>query len=137
VSGIGHDNGCGYSPAPIRRAEKGGTAAAGRQNLEVDGRRVTLFPRNETQRELGVFFVRSDRRDGAGSNSSATVKLKLSKLEHTRPKRVVGAEKCSSLLILPAETAIIDKVEPKLRPQPQTDCCPRDIIRGFQSHPDL
>src|SRR5436190_16981693 len=100
--------------------------------LEVDGKRVTRFLGMNDSVSWAV--VRSEgetvpvkfERDG----QVQTVQVEPYKAE-TRGWRRKGVRQ---LLILPAETAIIDKVEPNA-PAAAAGLRPRDIIRGFNQTP--
>jgi regulator of sigma E protease len=100
--------------------------------LEVDGRRVTRFLGMNDSVSWAV--VRSEgetvpvkfERDG----KVETVQVEPYKAETRGWRR----KSVRQLLILPAETAIIDKVEPN-SPAAAAGLRPRDIIRGFNHTP--
>src|SRR5258708_36208363 len=100
--------------------------------LEVDGERVTRFLGMNDSVSWAV--VRSEgetvpvkfERDG----QLQTVNVEPYKSETGRWRR----KSVRQLLILPAETAIIDKVEPNT-PAAAAGLRPRDIIRGFNHTP--
>src|SRR5437588_2440236 len=100
--------------------------------LEVDGKRVTRFLGMNDSVSWAV--VRSEgetvpvkfQRDG----KVETVQVEPYKAETRGWRR----KSVRQLLILPAETAIIDKVEPD-SPAAKAGLQPRDIIRGFNHRP--
>ena len=100
--------------------------------LEVDGKRVTRFLGMNDSISWAV--VRSEgetvpvkfERDG----QVQTVQIEPYKAETRGWRR----KSVRQLLILPAETAIIDKVEPD-SPASAAGLRPRDIIRGFNHQP--
>jgi regulator of sigma E protease len=120
----------GYT-MPDSPAEKVGLRP-GDKILEVDGKRVTRFLGMNDSVSWAV--VRSEgetvpvkfERDG----QVQTVQVEPHKAETRRWSR----KSVRQLLILPAETAIIDKVEPN-SPAVAAGLRPRDIIRGFNHTP--
>ena len=116
---------------PDSPAEKVGLRP-GDKILEVDGRRVTRFLGMNDSVSWAV--VRSEgetvpvkfERDG----KVETVQVEPYKAETSGWRR----KSVRQLLILPAETAIIDKVEPN-SPAAAAGLRPRDIIRGFNHTP--
>src|SRR3984893_18455828 len=100
--------------------------------LEVDGKRVTRFLGMNDSVSWAV--VRSEgetvpvkfERDG----QTQTVQVEPYKAETRGWRR----KSVLQLLILPAETAIIDKVQPN-SPASEAGLQPRDIIRGFNHTP--
>src|SRR6266568_6893151 len=116
---------------PDSPAEKVGLQP-GDKILEVDGRRVTRFLGMNDSVSWAV--VRSEgetvpvkfERDG----KVETVQVEPYKAETRGWRR----KSVRQLLILPAETAIIDKVEPNA-PAAAAGLRPRDIIRGFDQTP--
>src|SRR6266704_4278812 len=116
---------------PDSPAEKVGLRP-GDKILEVDGKRVTRFLGMNDSVSWAV--VRSEgetvpvkfERDG----KVETVQVEPYKAETRGWRR----KSVRQLLILPAETAIIDKVEPN-SPAAAAGLRPRDIIRGFDHAP--
>jgi regulator of sigma E protease len=116
---------------PESPAQKAGLHE-GDKILEVDGKRVTRFLGMNDSVSWAV--VRSEgetvpvkfERDG----QVQTVQVEPYKAE----TRGWSRKSVRQLLILPAETAIIDKVEPN-SPAAAAGLRPRDIIRGFNRKP--
>src|SRR5256714_6238780 len=116
---------------PDSPAQKSGLHE-GDKILEVDGKRVTRFLGMNDSVSWAV--VRSEgetvpvkfQRDG----KVETVQVEPYKAETRGWRR----KSVRQLLIYPAETAIIDKVEPN-SPAAAAGLQPRDIIRGFNHHP--
>src|SRR5437899_10529007 len=116
---------------PDSPAEKVGLQP-GDKILEVDGRRVTRFLGMNDSVSWAV--VRSEgetvpvkfERDG----KVETVQVEPYKAETRGWRR----KSVRQLLILPAETAIIDKVEPN-SPAAAAGLHPHDIVRGFDQTP--
>jgi regulator of sigma E protease len=116
---------------PESPAQKAGLHE-GDKILEVDGKRVTRFLGMNDSVSWAV--VRSEgetvpvkfERDG----QVQTVQVEPYKAE----TRGWSRKSVRQLLILPAETAIIDKVEPN-SPAAAAGLRPRDIIRGFNHKP--
>ena len=116
---------------PESPAEKAGLQA-GDKILEVDGKRVTRFLGMTNSVSWAV--VRSE---------GETVPVKFERNGHVRSVDVEPykaetrgwrRKSVRQLLILPAETAIIDKVEPN-SPAAAAGLQPRDIIRGLNHQP--
>src|SRR4029077_17992019 len=116
---------------PDSPAEKVGLQP-GDKILEVDGKRVTRFLGMNDSVRWAV--VRSERETipvkFERNGEVRTVEVEPYKAETRGWRR----KSVRQLLILPAETAIIDKVEPD-SPAAKADLRPGDIIRGFNHEP--
>jgi len=116
---------------PDSPAEKVGLQP-GDKILEVDGKRVTRFLGMNDSVSWAV--VRSEGETVAvkfeRGGQVKTVEVEPYKAETRGWRR----KSVRQLLILPAETAIIDKVEPN-SPAANAGLQPRDIVRGFNHRP--
>jgi len=116
---------------PDSPAEKVGLQP-GDKILEVDGKRVTRFLGMNDSVSWAV--VRSEG-DSVPVKYERGGQVKTVDVEPYKPEtRGWRRKSVRQLLILPAETAIIDKVEPN-SPAANAGLQPRDIIRGFNHQP--